>query len=177
MKHVVAAIFLCVPTAVFAVGSDDPTPPKPTSTTTECEAPQIWDEATKSCVNAQDSSLNDDQRFEAARELAYAGQLDRAGRVLDTMQVQNTSPVLTYRGFIARKSGDFDLSISLYQAALSLDADNIQARSYLGQGFVDAGDLKNARKQLRQIRQRGGRNTWAEHALRVAIESGRGFAY
>jgi hypothetical protein len=43
--------------------------------------------------------------------------------------------------------------------------------------LVEQGEVAAARAQLSQIRARGGRGTWPEVALRLALGSGRGFAY
>ncbi len=177
MKHALTALLICTPAFVWAAGSDDNTPPKTTATTTECKAPKIWDEKTKACVDAQESSLSDDQRYLAVRELAYAGALDRADAVLDSMDAQNSSRVQTYRGFIARKSGDFDGAMTFYAAALQIDPNNHLARSYMGQGLVKDGQFDAAADQLSEIRARGGRGTWAEHALNLALSSGKTFSY
>ncbi|MCY4334529.1 MAG: hypothetical protein OXC60_07615, partial [Litoreibacter sp.] len=61
--------------------------------------------------------------------------------------------------------------------ALEADADNLLARSYLGQGLVVVGDRAGAKLQLTEIRARGGRNTWAEFALKSAIATGVGSNY
>jgi len=61
--------------------------------------------------------------------------------------------------------------------ALVQNPDNILARSCMGQGFVEIGDLVAAKVQLTEIRPRGGRNTWAEFSLAQAIRSGVGYSY
>lgn len=166
------AALLCAPIAAFAAGSgsSDVSAPK-------CENGQVWDEKTEKCVNAQDSRLDDDSRYEAVRQYAYAGDLDAALVALAAMSDQAEDRVLTYRGFIARKQGDAALAQSFYEMALAQNPDNILARSYMGQGYVEAGNLELAQAQLSEIRKRGGRNTWAEVSLRLAIGSGKGYSY
>ena len=93
------------------------------------------------------------------------------------MSDQADDRVLTYRGFIARKSGDFAAAEAFYAAALAQNPDNLLARSYRGQGLAEIGDLVAARAELTEIRKRDGRGTWPELALRLAIENGRGFSY
>ena len=68
-------------------------------------------------------------------------------------------------------------SRQFYLAALRIDPDHLLARSYMGQGMVEAGDLDGARAQLSQIRASGGRGTWPEFSLRLALDRGRGFTY
>lgn len=160
----------------FAVGSDDPTPLKPSPTSTECPRGQIWDEGRRMCVGARSSMLDDDQRYDAVRELAYAGKLDHARDVLDAMQAGDDR-VLTYRGFIARQQGDWAQALAYYEGALRTNPDNILARSYMGQGFVLQGEIVSAQQQLQEIRDRGGRDTWAEASLLRALRTGQTSAY
>ncbi len=155
--------------SAFAVGTDDEVaPPKPSETTTVCEDGQIWDEAAKECVAPEDATDDQAALYRDARELAWAGRLDDARRVLDVMAVSDN--VLTYRGFVARKSGDWPLAKSFYQEAIDTNPNNILARSYYGQGLAERGDLEGAQAQLTEIRTRGGRVSWPELALRLAIQ-------
>lgn len=172
MRMILAAALVSVPFAAFAVGSDDSEPPKPTETTTECEKGLVWDEKTKTCVKPEDQSLNDDQRFDAVRELAYAGRPDDALRVLAAMTEGETSRVMTYRGFLLRQTGQIEAGIAAYERALALDPANILARSYYGQLLVQMDEIALATDQLAEIRARGGAGTWAERALETAIKTG-----
>lgn len=151
--------------------------PASTPTSESCEDGQVWSEETKLCVDAESHLLEDDQRYEAARELAFVGDYDRALMVLAAMAEGDTPRVLTMRGFATRKAGDFEAAKAMYYAALEIDPDHWDARSYLGQGFVEAGNSTAARAQLTLIRVGGGRGTWAEISLRNAIERGAGYSY
>lgn len=161
-----------LPFAAFAAGGDDTEPPKPTETTTVCEKGMIWDEKTKACVVPQEQSLNDDQRFRAVRELAYAGRPDEALVVLATMTEGNSDRVLTYRGFALRKSGDTEGGIAAYEAALTQNPENVLAHSYYGQLLVEMDELDLARRHLAAIRNAGGAGSWAEASLERAIATG-----
>ncbi len=171
-KIMMAAFLGFAPLAALAAGSDDSEPPTPTATTTECTGGQVWDTKTETCVDAQDSRLDDDTRFGAARELAYDGQYDAALRVLTAMSEQGSTRVLTYMGFANRKAGRIEQGMAFYTAALRVDPGNALARSYLGQGLVEQGEIAMAAVQLEQIVMRGGAGTWAEVSLRQAIETG-----
>lgn len=172
MRLILAATLALAPQIALAVGSDDSQPPKPTATTTECEKGMVWDEKTATCVKADDQSLNDDQRFGAVRELAYAGRPDEAMAVLATMREGETSRVLTYRGFLLRQTGQVEAGIAAYERAIALDPGNLLARSYYGQLLVQMDELALAGDQLSQIRAHGGTGTWAEQALSNAIRTG-----
>ena len=172
MRMILAAALVLAPYAAFAVGSDDSETPKPTETTTECEEGLVWDEKTKTCVKPDDQSLNDDQRFGAVRELAYAGRYEAAQVVLAAMTEGETSRVMTYRGFLLRQTGQIEAGIAAYERALALDPANILARSYYGQLLVQMEELAMAEAQLTQIRSHGGQGTWAEQSLANAIATG-----
>ena len=111
------------------------------------------------------------------RELAYEGYLQAALDVLDTLENPNDSMALTYYGFTHRKAGRVDLGMQYYQTALAANPDNVLARSYMGQGYAEAGEMVLAQAQLTEIRMRGGRGTWAEWSLRQAIATGVGYSY
>ncbi len=175
-KHALIAA-LSFPAAAFAVGLDDSDPPKPTETTQTCTDGTIWDESSKSCVLIKDSRLDDDTRYRAAREFAYAGAYDHALQTLAAMSDQNDDRVLTYLGFTNRKLGNAELAHRLYQKALATNPDNLLARSYMGQGYAEAGHVDLAWRQLKEIRARGGAGTWAETALIHAIQTGSGYNY
>jgi len=156
-------------TTVFAVGDDDETPPQPTKTTIECEGDQIFDAETETCVDADKQSFNDDDRYDAVRELAYAGAYDRARMVIAAADNARDARFLNYKGFVARMEGKMDIAVMYYAAALRADPDYILARSYMGQGLVQMGDKSAAKAQLSEIAARGGAGTWAHTALANAI--------
>lgn len=172
----ILAICVIPSLALAASDDDDFSPPKPSQTTKNCKNGFIWDRTSKKCVRPGKANKNKKALMRDVRELAYFGRYADATAVLD--RLDETDPwVLTYRGFVARKLGNQDIANKYYLAALDEDPDHLLARSYMGQGFVEAGDLNAARLQLTEIRQRGGRGTWPEFSLRSALESGRGFSY
>jgi tetratricopeptide (TPR) repeat protein len=56
--------------------------------------------------------------------------------------------VLTYQGFANRKLHNYDVAISFYSAALALEPDHRGANEYLGEYFVETGQMAKARAQL-----------------------------
>ena len=178
MKHVLFA-FALIPGLAFAASDDSfaPKPPKPTQTTKQCKGIKVWDSGTKTCVNPQGSSLDADTLYGAVRELAYADRQKDAQAVLALMPDQSDDRVLTYWGFTHRKLGNVALAQAFYDQAIDLNPDNLLARSYMGQGYVTAGNIKAARAQLREIRARGGAGTWPEVSLSKAITYGQTFSY
>jgi hypothetical protein len=172
MRMILAAALVLMPQLALAVGSDESEPPKPTETSTECPKGEIWDEKTATCIKAESSLLNDDQRFGAVRELAYAGRPDEAMTILGMMTEGETPRVLTYQGFLLRQTGRVEEGIVAYERAIALDSTNILARSYYGQLLVQMNEMELATLQLAAIRMHGGGGTWAETALSDAISTG-----
>jgi tetratricopeptide (TPR) repeat protein len=191
-----AALIAALPVAGFAAGGGNQTAPKPTETTQDCFQERQWDPAIgkwvkfsqpvngvwdaniKKCVRPDRSSyLGSDTLYEAVRELAYAGRYSDAETVLSQMPDQADDRVLTYRGFINRKLGNLDAAMMFYSTALDRNPDNLLARSYMGQGFVEEGKIEDARMQLAEIEARGGAYSWAGTSLRQAIYVGKTFNY
>lgn len=168
---------LAFPTLAFAAGGGSDSSPTPTQTTTTCQNGLVYDASTKSCVAPKESSLDDDALYDAARELAYFGQPEEALGALAAMSEGDTDRVLTYKGFANRKAGNLDAASTFYLAALRQNPDNHLARSYMGQGLVEQGDLVGALAQLREIEARGGKGTWAEVSLAEAIRTGTTYNY
>ena len=187
---------LCLSTDVFAAGGDSDSEPEQTQTTKDCLTERqwdpeikkyvvfskkvngIWDTSIKKCVRPDKTSYLDlNTLYKAVRELAYAGRYSEAIQVLDNMPDQESDQVLTYRGFTARKLGHVQLANIFYQRAIHANPNNLLARSYMAQGFVENGNKVSAIKQLREIQKRGGMGTWAETALRKAIETEATFSY
>jgi tetratricopeptide (TPR) repeat protein len=175
--HTALLISTFLPFAAMAAGTEDTEPPKATETTTVCDEGLIWDEKTETCVVPEKESLNDDQRFRAVRELAYAGRPQEALLVLAAMTEGDTDRVMTYRGFALRKSGDLEGGIAAYEAALTQNPGNILAHSYFGQLLVEMNEMDLARGHLLAIRDAGGQGTWAEASLERAIATGVTYAF
>jgi tetratricopeptide (TPR) repeat protein len=177
MRTLLALTLTLFASPAFAVGDEDDTPPTPTETTTVCEDNEIYDEETKTCVPADKQSLNDDQRYRAVRELAYAGAYDRALAIVAVANEPKDPRFLNYQGFISRKQGNMDAALAFYAAALTIDPDYHLARSYMGQGLFAAGDIAGAEAQLTQIAKRGGRHGWPYRALSMTLNGIKGGQY
>jgi len=59
--------------------------------------------------------------------------------------------VLTYIGFANRKKGEREKALAFYSAALSIAPDHLSANEYLGEYYVEIGDLVRAQAQLDKL--------------------------
>ncbi len=165
------------PLCAFAASGLSETPPTPTETTIQCEDGMIYDTETKICKPIQqDSRIETERAYKLVRELAYHDRHEDAQMILATMD-QSDDRVLTYLGFTHRKMGNGDAAMAFYQKALASNPGNLLARSYMGQFFVESGQVELAQAQLTEINARGGRESWPAKSLRWAIASGRGASY
>ncbi|GGH26356.1 hypothetical protein SAMN05444007_10389 [Cribrihabitans marinus] len=171
----VAAVAL-TPSAALAAGGDS-NPPKPTGTTKKCLFGRVWDANAGRCVKPDKTNFSEEQLYQAARELAYDGQFKAAQDVLRAMPDQADDRVLTYWGFTYRKMGQVALANAFYERAIAVNPDNLLARSYMGQGFVEEGEIDLAVAQWREIKARGGEGGWPETSLRQAIRTGLTYSY
>ena len=62
----------------------------------------------------------------------------------DTQQAD----VYNLLGFTLRKTGDFTTSLTYYTKALELEPDHKAAREYLGELYIETGNMNKAREQL-----------------------------
>ena len=175
MRLLLVTLVGLLPQFAFAAGGDgggDDAPPPKTQTSEDCKKGEVWDEETEACVESSSQLLNNDQRYDAVRELAYAGRPADAKLILDTMTEGKTARVMTYEGFLLRKMGHVEEGIAAYEEALAIDPANILARSYYGQLLVEMDEIQLAQLQLDEIRAYGGTGTWSERSLATAIETG-----
>ena len=59
-------------------------------------------------------------------------------------------------GYSTRKLGDIDKGINYYHQALERDPDYTKARQYLGEAYLQKGDVGKAKEQLIEIANRCG---------------------
>jgi tetratricopeptide (TPR) repeat protein len=81
----------------------------------------------------------------------YAAALDALSRA--QAAIGPHPDVLNYMGFASRKSGDLDAALAYYDQALALDPNHLGATEYLGELYLQMGDLRRARTQLAQLDQ------------------------
>ena len=95
--------------------------------------------------------LPDEDLYQQGRALARLGHYDWAIEVLSLVQNQKDPRVLNYIGYSHRKAGRLDVGITYYRQALAIDPNFNLAREYLGEGYIAAGRVDLAMKELSAI--------------------------
>lgn len=75
----------------------------------------------------------------------YAGAL---AELRDIAEEHQQADVYNLMGFTLRKTGDYRTSLTYYTKALELQPDHKGAHEYLGELYVETGDMPKAREQL-----------------------------
>ena len=75
----------------------------------------------------------------------YKGALTELKVLADTNQ---HADVYNLMGFSLRKLGDYPTALTFYKKALDFDADHKGAREYLGELYVETGNMEKAKEQL-----------------------------
>ncbi len=69
----------------------------------------------------------------------------------DLAEDNQQADVYNLLGFTLRKTGDFKTSLTYYTKALELQPDHKAAREYLGELFVETGNMDKAKEQLAEL--------------------------
>jgi Flp pilus assembly protein TadD len=80
----------------------------------------------------------------------YAGALTE---LRDLAEDHQQADVYNLLGFTLRKTGDFQTSLTYYTKALELQPDHKGAREYLGELYVETGNMDKAKEQLATLKQ------------------------
>ena len=75
----------------------------------------------------------------------YAAALAELNKLADNVQHADVYNLL---GFALRKTGDFNTSLTYYTKALEMQPEHRAAREYLGELYVETGNIEKAREQL-----------------------------
>ncbi len=77
-----------------------------------------------------------------------------AGALAELRGLAQGSPqadIYNLMGFTLRKTGDYRTSLTYYTKALELQPDHRAAREYLGELYIETGDMAHARQQLTEL--------------------------
>lgn len=168
MKQVLTAVFgLLITVSLALTANAAGTEPEP-APKKKCAKGKVWSASKGKCLK-KTSSLEDDAKFNEAVRLAYSGKYQTALSLLKSMKNQDQAKVLNYIGFTTRKLGRVDEGLGYYQKALIADPDYVLAREYMGEGYLQKGDLASAEGQLHEIGQRCGKTCSEYQKLARAI--------
>jgi tetratricopeptide (TPR) repeat protein len=176
MRFAIKLVALLVAVPLFAGpalamgGGDGSSSGSASKTVQKCKKGQVWDKKRKKCVVPKHAMLDDESIFEAGRDLAYAGRYDEAINVL-TMAANKRDPrILNFLGYAHRKSGRVNVGLGYYQEALRIDPNYTLVREYLGEAYLQIGDMRDARGQLAEIEKRKGRDCEEYRVLSAQID-------
>jgi tetratricopeptide (TPR) repeat protein len=132
----------------------------------KCFKGKIWDTGKKKCIKEKEAhNIDQDSIYTYGRNLARAGQYDDAIRVLLLAHDQSDPRVLNYLGFTNRKLGNMQKALGYYHAAVASNPDFTLVREYLGEAYIQLGQLEKAREQLTQIERICGANPCREYSI------------
>ncbi len=136
----------------FAAGESNSTVRVPT-----CKKGFAYNKRRKKCVRIKKSeNFSDDNIYWAAKDLAYNARYQEAINLLNLASNKNDPRILNYLGYSTRKLGNVEKGLTYYQAALKADPDYTLVREYMGEAFLQLGQVDKAREQLGEIANRCG---------------------
>jgi len=105
-------------------------------------------------IEINNAELGDDAYLVAVEKINQGNYHSALASLADSAKSFGPHPdVLTYQGFANRKLGNYDIALSYYKQALAIDDNHRGANEYLGEYFVEIGDLASANKQLDKLEQ------------------------
>lgn len=154
---ILSVFTLCIPSEIARAAGSDPAPSDRWGPPSKgCQKGYVWSKRQNKCVPKRSNLINDNERYNYAVWLGKSGEHALSLEILAAMSDQTSPRVLTYLGFNHRSLGEWHRGIALYRQALAKDPDYILAREYLGEGYVKAGKIELAERQLVEIKNRCG---------------------
>jgi Flp pilus assembly protein TadD len=103
---------------------------------------------------AAKASVDSQSELLALESLIKAEQYPAAERKLQLLRQQSAgnADVWNWSGYVARKTGHLDDAFAYYAQALKLDPRHLGAHEYLGEAYLQAGQLEQAEGQLAQLK-------------------------
>lgn len=142
------------------------------SAATRCRKGLVLDLRRNKCVAPQQGAVDDESIYRTGRDLADADRFDEAIAILSLAENKSDPRVLNYLGYSHRKLGRINVGLGYYQEALRIDPDYTLVREYLGEAYLQLGDVHSAKLQLAEIERLCGGTECREYAL-LAEEIGR----
>jgi tetratricopeptide (TPR) repeat protein len=123
---------------------------------TSCGTARVWSSGVEACVHGNSAALTDDDLYLAGRDLGQEAHYAEALQLFFRIKNREQARVLSSIGYSTRKLGDLDKGLDYYHKALALDPNYLRAREYLGEGYLQKGDVAKAKEQLFEIADRCG---------------------
>ena len=123
---------------------------------TSCAAGQVWSSGADACIDGKSAALTDEDLYLAAGDLVLEARYAEALPLLVRIKERNNPQVLNLIGYSTRNLGDIDRGIEYYHQALAIDPGYTKARQYLGEAYLQKGDVAKAKEQLMEIADRCG---------------------
>jgi tetratricopeptide (TPR) repeat protein len=123
---------------------------------TSCGSGQAWSSGVEACVDGNSAALTDEDLYLAGRDLGQEARYAEALQLFFRMKNREQARVFSSIGYSTRKLGDVDKGINYYHQALERDPDYTKARQYLGEAYLQKGDVGKAKEQLIEIANRCG---------------------
>ena len=135
----------------------------------KCKTGSVWSSSSCACVRSSSELEGREERYHAALWHVRNGRFQDALTLLLPLANDGDANVLNMLGYAYRNVGKLDTGIGYYRKALAIDPDLTLARSYLGEGYLQKGDVASARAELAEIEQRCGTHCQEYQRLAEAI--------
>lgn len=132
---------------------------------TRCRKGMVLDLKKNKCVAPQQGAVDDESIYRTGRALADADRFDEAIAILSQASNKSDPRVLNYLGYSHRKLGRVTVGLGYYQEALRIDPKYTLVREYLGEAYLQLGDLPAAKLQLAEIERLCGGTECREYGL------------
>lgn len=163
----IAAVFGATTTSAPALAFGTNPAPKP------CAKYKWGTRKWKKCRRKNNLPTSATEQTEQALTLGYtlamSGKYKQALKHLRPVETADDPRVLTYIGFSERKLGRVDVAMSYYARALELDPRNVATLSYMGEAYLQKGEIAAAQDSLGQIASLCGMDCAEFKALNAAI--------
>jgi tetratricopeptide (TPR) repeat protein len=138
-------------------GGSKPSSPPPTSGSSDQSSTTAQSSQRQEAERWYGDAYNDVQKGKESEQKNKASDaekhfkraLDRGRHAVDLDSTYHEAWNLV--GFTSRKLKDYDGSIAAYQRCLRIKPDFAPAREYLGEAYLEMGQLDNAKKQLAML--------------------------
>ena len=142
-----------------------------TSSAPTCPKGKVLDKKSNKCKDASRGAVDDESLYEYGRALAFAGRYNEAIGVLSLAADKSDPRILNYLGYSHRKAGRVLVGLGYYQEALRRDPNYTLVREYMGEAYLQQGDVASARQQLDEIEKRRGKDSREYVALAEQIDA------